>query len=284
MSKKEINIKKSLYKGIQIIKLNSTSAELDAEVLLSYVLSKDKEWLFSNINKAVSRNIYNKYIRLCRKRAGGMPIAYLTGSKEFFGLDFKITKDTLIPRPETEELVDICISKINKLKTREPKIKIADIGTGCGCIAIAIQKKFPKTEIIATDISNKALKIAKLNNRAHKTNIKWQRGDLLRPLKNKTFNIIVANLPYLPETEYNNRHILQDPPLSLYSGADGLKLFVKMINQVEKYKIKTKYILCELDPRNITKASKLATNKFPTTSIEIKKDLAGRMRFLIISF
>jgi release factor glutamine methyltransferase len=167
------------------------SPELDGEVLLSFVLKKPKEYLFAHPKKQVDPKSEKAYLRLINNRLLGWPVAYLTKHKEFFGLDFYVDKNVLIPRPETEGLVELVLGS---LKIENRKLKILDIGTGSGCIIISLAKSLynlqPKTYNLfyASDISRQAIKIARKNAKTHKTKVAFGVGNLLKPWGDENFD------------------------------------------------------------------------------------------------
>jgi release factor glutamine methyltransferase len=176
-----------------------------------------------------------------------VPIAYLTHHKEFFDLDFVVNKNVLIPRPQTEILVEEILKNKN-IKT------IADIGTGSGCIAVALAKNRPHWQVYATDVSAPALRVARANAKKNHVKINFKKGDLIKPLKNIMLDAVVANLPYLPnklKTHLNTpetRGLKFEPARALFSGPDGLDLLKKFFQQLEEREQKPKYIYLEFDP------------------------------------
>jgi release factor glutamine methyltransferase len=162
------------------LKKTSSSPILDIELLLTKILKKPKEYLFEYPEKNLTNSQLKKFKKLFNKRAKGEPVAYLLSHKEFYNLDFKVNKNVLIPRPETEILVEEVLIYIKKNKTH----LIFEIGVGSGAIIISLAKQIKKTEFFATDISLKALNIAKQNAKFHKTKIKFFKGDLLEPIQN----------------------------------------------------------------------------------------------------
>lgn len=264
-------------------KIKTQTSYLDTEVLLSFVLKKSKEFIFTNPDQKLTKPQEKKFVNLVKRREKFEPIAYLIGKKEWFDLDFFVDKNVLIPRPETEMIVEETL-KIAANK----KLTIADIGTGSGCIAITLNKKLPQTKIYATDISSLALKIAKKNNKFHKTNVKFYRGNLLEPIKAKKLDLIVANLPYGSTKIWKNFTLEQktsltyEPKLALYTENYGLAKYEELFKQITKFKLSPKYILVEIDPDQSLKIKSLIKQNFPQTSIEIKKDLARLDRICII--
>ena len=223
---------------------------------------------------------------MIKRRENHEPLAYILGHKEFYSLDFKVTRDTLIPRPETEHLVE----EIIKLKSKNKNI--VDIGTGSGNIIIALANNIKaKNNYYGIDISSRALNIAKHNAKINKVDkvIKFYKSDLLnnrlllKEIKNRN-TIIVANLPYLSETIYNSTS--QDvknfePKSALLSGKDGLGHYEKLFKQINKLlsiKYKIKNIISEISPEQKSKVEKLAKKYFPSCRIIFFKDLSGRWR------
>jgi|BioPla2DNA2_1021312.scaffolds.fasta_scaffold00127_37 release factor glutamine methyltransferase len=283
----------------------------ETEILMAFLLKKEKEFILTHPELAVPKNIYQKYKKLEKERLAGWPIATLIGHKEFYGLNFFINKDVLVPRPETEIMVE---EIINIIKNKQNKLILIDLGTGSGAIIISVahesKKMFPgkyqKNIFRALDISLPALRIAKknaiLNKQAKK--IKFLSGNLLEPLINKKdFNdfsnhelIIAANLPYLtPSQVKNSPSIKKEPKIALVAGPDGLKYYRELFKQLKEIKKvfrqdksfsnrfkKPITLLCEIDPSQ-TKSIKILTQKyFPSAKLTIKKDLAQKNRLAII--
>src|SRR3989344_5687482 len=181
-------------------KVDATSAILEAEVLLSAVLNQSKEFILTNPQLKITKAQEKKYKSLIKRREKFEPVAYLTREKEFYGLNFQVNKNVLIPRPETELLVEEIINEIKKseiwnlksLPVQTGKIVIVDVGTGSGAIAIALKKHLPPTKIIATDNSLAALKVARNNAKLNKVKIQFIYSDLISKVKDK-IDIIAAN-------------------------------------------------------------------------------------------
>jgi release factor glutamine methyltransferase len=288
-------------KFLQIIR-NSPLPPKEIEILLSFLLDKNRESLLAHPEIEISQALYKKFKKLEKKRLNGWSIAVLIGQKEFYGLNFKVDKNVLVPRPETELMIEE-ILKLNK--NNESNLNLIDVGTGSGAIIITCAQifknlspvQYKKTNFWAIDISNLALRVAKQNAKLNYQGekIKFVHGNLLTPLNKKLkFNwlsgekfIIAANLPYLtPQQIKFAPSIKKEPRLALVAGRDGLKYYqalfkqLKTLNSVNKLKID---ILCEIDPKQ-TSAIKLIIKKYsPTGNIKIKKDLAGKNRLIIIS-
>lgn len=214
------------------------------------------------------------------------PKQYARGWTEFYKLKFNLTPDVLIPRPETELLIDETIHLINHELTNQ--LTILDIGTGSGCIAIALAKNLFSVRIIATDISTKALKVAQLNAKIHQVENKVQflKGDLLSCYVEKP-DIIVANLPYIPtqRISYLDPSVKDfEPKIALDGGEDGFELYRKLFSQMKEKNIIPKYLICEIDYTHEELAYREVLRYFPKTEVEVKKDLAKKQRILVIKF
>jgi len=274
---------------------------LEAEILLSHILKKNREFLFTHPEKELTAGQVKNYKKLIVRRSAGEPIAYLTGQKEFYDLNFFVNKNVLIPRPETELMVEEAVSLISQISYRKSPHVIVDVGTGSGCIIITLAKilksKLPITnyQLLDIDISKPTLAVAKKNAKLHKVDkkIKFIHGNLLKPiLKNCRLPIadcrliILANLPYLtPFQIKSSLTIKYEPKKALDGGRDGLKHYKKLFGQV-KWLVKLKAapisLFCEIDPGQVKKIKKLAQSELPKAKIQIVKDLAGRNRLVII--
>lgn len=273
--------------------------QLDAQLLLAHVIKKSREFVIANSDHLITRSLYHQITKLFTQRAQGIPLAYLTGHKEFFGLDFVVNKAVLIPRPETEILVEYVINKIRNQKTENRNLKLVDVGTGSGCIPISIAKTMDQwingsIQFYATDISKKALKTAKQNAKEYGIKIKFFQGNLLDPIiNNSTIDqwhngsiIITANLPYLTEEQFKNEPSIQhEPKQALVAKKDGLALYEQLLKQIKQ--IVTCYVVCvtcfmEIDPSQTNQIRALIQTYLPTAKIQIKKDLAGRDRVVCI--
>ncbi len=268
---------------LQILQ-KSSLPQKEVEILLSFLLKKSREYLLTHPETEISKNVYKEFKKLEKKRLANWSIAVLIGQKEFYGLDFKVNKHVLVPRPETEMIID----EIAQLMVKEPLI--IDLGTGSGAIITSLAKniKLNGAKFMAVDISASALKIAKENAKFNGVNkkIKFYKGNLLLPiLKSLTGQnlIIAANLPYLTKEQITNSpSIKREPRLALDGGKDGLKYYQTLFKQLKKVNYKSLYLFLEIDPGQTKKIKQLATPFFPGSSLEIKKDLAGLNRFVII--
>ena len=223
--------------------------------------------------------------KLIQRRISHEPTAYITGHKEFFGIDFEVSPDTLIPRPDTELLVEKAIELVNK---RFPKsCLIADIGTGCGAIAIALALNLPLVKIYATEISASALEVAESNCRKHRVfdRVRLLRGDLLEPLP-EPVQLIVANLPYISESELPKLPLeisMFEPQLALAGGKDGLTQIRRLISQAGSKLVNGGAVLLEIGYDQGQVVKDLAWKYFPSAEVSLATDLSGLDRVVTIA-
>jgi len=206
------------------------SANLDAEILLSLVLQKPKEYLYTHPEHRLTKEQLKQFNKLIKRRIDHEPIAYLIGQKEFYGLKFIVNKHVLVPRPESEKIIDEALKIIKSIfPINDQRLTICDIGTGSGCLIISLAKELQKLkkidsfELIATDISKKALKVAKANAAIHQVDkyINFINCYLLKPLKNQKIDLIIANLPYLSKDDVKNQvSIKKEPKKALIGNYD----------------------------------------------------------------
>ncbi len=252
--------------------------DVEADLLLGHVLKQSKEFLYLHPAQKLTAPQKANFERITKKRQAGMPAAYLLGYKYFYGLKFKVNRNVLIPRPETEWLVDETLGMIKRrLRTNPTKaLRILDVGTGSGCIAISIAKNVDprKVKIYATDISLGALTVAKENARENKVKVKFSEHNLLSDVKGK-FDVIIANLPYVPISDYQhlNTNLKYEPKNALTDDSENFILIQRLLSQASK-KLSTKgKLMLEIDP----KAAVLFTNY---SQVIITKDMHGLNRFI----
>lgn len=210
----------------------------------------------------------------------GEPVQYIVGSVNFYGNELKVSKDVLIPRFETEELVEKTIQKIKKKFEKE--INIVDIGTGSGCIAITLKKEFSNYKVDAVDISKSALKIAMENAEKQNTEIQFIEGNLLEPLKKK-YDVLISNPPYIdPEEEIMEIVKNNEPAIALYAKNQGLYYYEQILKGANKVMQSNCLLAFEIGYKQGQKLKALAQTYFKNATITIEKDLQGKERFLFI--
>lgn len=226
-----MDVSKCLSFGVSVLK-----NPLEAEVLLAFLLDKPREFLLAHPEEAVHEEKMRAFESCVRKREQGIPLAYLTHHKEFYGLDFYVDERVLIPRPETELLVDLGIKYYEQFGIKDGTI--LDIGTGSGNIAIALAQYLSDSKIIASDISSDALEVAKKNAQTHDVSkrIQFLQSDLLSNI-NIEVDGIVANLPYIGTEKFNfveNNVKRFEPNIALFGGEDGLQIYDRLFSQIIK--------------------------------------------------
>ncbi|MBX4187141.1 MAG: peptide chain release factor N(5)-glutamine methyltransferase [Candidatus Doudnabacteria bacterium] len=259
--------------GIKKLSTISTSPALDSEVLLSHVLDKTKEYLLTNPNKMVDPKLEKKFLTLLSRRLLGWPVAYMAKSKEFYKHKFYVDKRVLIPRPETEGLIELVLKYVKNKPQR-----ILDIGTGSGNIIISLAKALGKRfNYFASDISPKAIAVAKKNAKLHQVKIKFADGNLLEPWGKQKFDVIVANLPYLAKLVDQSTKF--EPIGALVAAKRGLKLYEELFKQISFRQLSPSAIFLEIGRDQGLAIKKLAQKILPAYEAKVYKDLSGRNRY-----
>ncbi len=205
----------------------------DAELLLAHALQRPRGWLFAHAQDAVDAEAAARFDGLLQRRIAGEPVAYLIGSQGFWTLDLAVTPATLIPRPETELLVELALARIPP----DVAVRIADLGTGSGAIALAIAKERPRAHVIATDASHDALEVARANaQRNGIANVEFREGDWFAPLAGETFDLIASNPPYIAEGDphLDEGDLRYEPDSALSSGIDGFDALRNIVRDAPK--------------------------------------------------
>lgn len=260
-------------------KLKTAEAGYEAQLLLQHVLNVNRAWLIAHENDALQPNIHAAFEALLNRRLAGEPMAYILGSREFFGLDLLVTPDTLIPRPDTETLVEAALAKI----LNNTNLSIVDLGTGTGAIALAIAKNCPQVSITAVDASNAALEVAKKNaQNLNIHNVEFVLSNWFNNLSNQRFDVIVSNPPYIEE---NDDHLTQgdlrfEPISALASGADGLDDIRQIIENCLVYLKPQGWLMMEHGYNQADQVADLMAQS-GLNNIETIQDLGGNNRVTI---
>lgn len=271
---------------VRLAPLTDTPA-LDASVLLAHILGKSRTWVMAHPELTLTADQQKQLEASLIRLENGEPFPYVPGQWEFFGMEFDITPDVLIPRPETELLVEKAIAWMQKSKVRRT---VADVGTGSGIIAIAIAANVPDARILATDISPAALQVAQTNARKFRVDdrIRFVECDILPPHPHSLsteehFDLLCANLPYIPTATLRSLPVYgREPTLALDGGADGLDLFRKLMRRAPEWMAPNSLILLEIEATLGIQALNLACDMFSRAEIHLHKDLTGRDRLLEI--
>jgi len=248
-------------------------ASLEAELLLRHTLKLDRAALYTEPDRLLTKRQEENYRQFIERRLQGEPSAYITGHREFFGLDFFVNKNVLIPRPETELLVEQTILRAGNYQNPV----IVDVGTGCGAIAVSLAVHLPQAKIYAIDISPAALQVARRNYRKHKVGnkITFLAGDLLEPLPAPA-DIIAANLPYVLTTDVPKVNTSGfEPMLALDGGVDGMDVIKRLILQAKDKLQPGGCLLMEIGMGQSKATADLLESIYPTAKIDIVPDLSG---------
>ncbi len=256
-----------------LIASNIEDASLESELLLGHTLNINRVQLYLDLNHELSSKQEKTFQNLVKRRLNHEPTAYITEHREFYGLDFYVNPEVLIPRPESELLVEKAVS----LAQNDSVSTIADIGTGCGAVAISLALNLPQAKIYATDISAPALKVALVNCQKHGVvnRVCLLQGNMLNPLPGPV-GLIVANLPYVKKGE-----VLRvspagfEPLLALNGGSDGLQKIRQLCRQVSNKLHPTGYLLLEIGQGQARTVVTLLHSLFPSAKIEVASDLGG---------
>lgn len=265
---------------------------IEADLLLAHTLRVDKEYLYLNPKEILTKAATTKYQELCRKRKEGVPAAYLLGNKYFHDLKFKVTEDVLIPRPESEWLVEQAVEytwkQIKKQKAGSGKRtwSILDMGTGSGCLIISTAKQLEgrRLDLVAADISAPALTIARQNANYHNVKINFIKSDLFNKVKGG-FDIIFANLPYVPRKSFKKlgESLKYEPAIAIATNDDTWEVYKKFFAQAIKHINPGALILLEIDPLQKAGLEKEIKKWMPHAKITFAKDIRGLWRSVAIT-
>lgn len=274
-------IQKALHYGRSQLHHTSPSPDLDARLLLQFVLGQPHTYLIAYGERPLTPPQIEQYQALLKRAQQSEPIPYIIGEAPFYGFTFRVTPDVLIPRPETEQLVEMVLA----WAAPRSAIEIVDVGTGSGCIAITLAHHLPQARVTAVDISATALAIARDNaHRLTRQPITFREGSLLSPVAHKA-DLIVANLPYITDGEWtmlDDGVKLHEPALALRGGADGLMSIHALLQQAGAKLNPGGAIFLEIGWRQGTAVTQLASTLFPTATVTLTTDFAGHDRIVII--
>lgn len=314
-----MDIRTAMKQGLaQLRDAQVPSYTLAAELLLLYVLSRDRTWIYSHPEEEISVANAERYSALIRRRAAGEPTQHLTGKQEFWGLEFEVTPDVLIPRPETEHVIEVALDRLAVRELRAGRrqllsgegLRIADVGTGSGCIAIALAKELPAAAFVATDISPAALTIARRNAERHNSasRIQFLECHLLNGLsyraarpaaqglgskssrhessvtshQSRPFDLIVSNPPYVGRREAATlmREVREhEPEIALYGGEEGYEIYADLIAQSGKSLLRNGILVLELGHNSLPAVQPLF-DESTWGKVGVTNDLAGIPRVL----
>jgi len=298
-----MDVRTALKEGIARLRSAEVPSDtLAAELLLMHALGRDRTWLYTNSEHALDPGEAERYFSLVARRAAGEPTQYLTGKQEFWGLEFEVTPAVLIPRPETEHVVEVALERLGergiKINMRtgapSPALLIADVGTGSGCLAIALAHELPHAEIVATDISAPALEVARRNAARHEVvrRIKFLETNLLDGVLHESpatshqsplFDVVVSNPPYISEadapglpTEIRDH----EPHAALFGGTTGTEIYARLIEQSGRLLRPGGVLVLELGYNSADEVRKMFHVERCWANVSITNDLAGIPRVI----
>jgi release factor glutamine methyltransferase len=296
--KTPMDVRGALRTGIsQLRDKQVASYTLAAELLLLHVLGRDRAWLYAHPEEPINSERLDRFLSLIARRANGEPTQHLTGKQEFWSLEFEVTPDVLIPRPETEHVIEVALDRLalRELRAGRPQktngegFLIADIGTGSGCLAIALTRELPLATIYASDISPAALVVAHRNAVRHgaEKRIRFLESDLSRPLaadgaNESAFDLVVSNPPYIPRRDVNTlaREVRDhEPAVALYGGEEGYELYAGLIALARRYLKPGGIFVAELGHDSLPAVQPLLDGP-QWTAVGVSNDLAGIPRVI----
>jgi release factor glutamine methyltransferase len=265
----------ALLQGTKLFEEDSIAApRLTAEVLLAHALNRERQYLYAHPEEELTEVAWIHYGRYLHQRLQGKPTQYITGRQEFYGRDFRVTPDVLIPRPETEHLVEAA------LKHMKPGDAVLDVGTGSGAIAITLALE-GGTQVHATDISTAALRIASENARKLQASVSFLAGDLVSCFADSTFDLIASNPPYVPKTDHPSlqREVRDyEPEVALFGGLTGLAIYERLIPEAQRVLRPGGWLLFELGYNSLEPVRAMLGSEW--SEITVQADLAGLPRVL----
>ena len=273
-------LRDAMDKITQQLTASSDSARLDAELLISTIVQQSRAWLYAHLEQPLSDEDQSQLKQLITRRSQGEPMAYILGYKEFWGLKFKVTPDVLIPRPETEHLLEWILVNFSETSS----LLAADLGVGCGAIALSLAVERSSWRIDATDQSTSALEIAKQNASTHNVlNVNFYQGTWCDALPQKNYALLVSNPPYIPDNDPHLQQLSYEPAQALRSGTDGLDAIREIINQAPDYLAPAGYLALEHGYNQAREVAKLF-RKNGFSNIQCHFDLSNQPRFTTANY
>jgi release factor glutamine methyltransferase len=298
-----MDVRAALKEGIARLRATKVPSDtLAAELLLMHALGRDRTWLYTNPEHPLDAVTAEKYFALIARRSAGEPTQYLTGKQEFWALEFDVTPAVLIPRPETEHVIEVALERLGERGIRinmktgapSPTLHIADVGTGSGCIAVALAHELPHAKIIATDISVPALAVARHNATRHQVadRIEFVEADLFERVSHESritiresqlFDVIVSNPPYIAHTDAASLPAEvrdHEPHSALFGGPGGVEIYSRLIQQSGARLKPGGFLVLELGYDSATAVRKMFHMEHCWANISITDDLAGIPRVI----
>jgi release factor glutamine methyltransferase len=275
-----VTLREALHSAISRLAAASVpSPPLNAELLLMFTLECDRAYLHAHPERKLSADEQSRYDLALADRERGVPAQYITGHQEFWGMDFIVTPAVLIPRPETEHVIETVLERARVGRAPSPAalLRIVDVGTGSGCIALALAKEFPQAEIHATDISSAALEIARANaaRLQFESRVQFHQTDLLQGFEREEFDLVVSNPPYVGESEEDQVQLdvrKYEPRNAVFAGATGLEVIERLIPQARRSLKPGGWLVIEISGTIAEQARELLSG---WNDVQVMKDLQG---------
>lgn len=255
------------------------------EILLRHYLSWDRTKLFSNLQEIVEPSIFNQFQESVHAHALGKPIQYIIGKEEFYGRSFYVNEEVLIPRPETEELVYGALERISRIFDNRNGLRVLDVGTGSGAIAISMKLECQQLEMTASDISLESLAVAKKNADNLNADVEFIQGDLLQPFisSREKFDVIISNPPYIPHRDKETMSEIvtnHEPHRALFAGEEGLDIYIRFMKELPQVVKNQALIGFEVGVGQSQSVQNLLLEAFPNAKVEIVFDINGKDRMV----
>lgn len=281
-----MKVRELLLQITQLLSDNLTpDRQIESEVLLRHVLGMERADFFAALAERISSRQCDQVRKLAQRRLDGEPLAYIVGHREFYGLDLVVNPHVLIPRQETELLVECVLEHCSNQEITKD-LRIADIGTGSGAIAIAIAANLPKAQLLATDCDPNALAVAEINRRKHilEQSIHLCQGDLLNAL-DAPVDVIVSNPPYIRTEEISllAPEVRREPVHALDGGPDGLDVIRRLFRQAPAFIKQGGRMLIEIAPEQLEAVLQLGREEFSSAEVSFRRDMLGLPRVVIVS-
>ena len=260
---------------------HSDTAALDAQTLLAHLTGQSRAWVLAHPEAQLTADQTQRLIEAVERLRRGEPLPYVLGEWAFFGRFFFVTPAVLIPRPETELLIETALAW---LQHRSTPARVVDVGTGSGVIAVTLAVERPDLTVVATDRSHAALRVARSNARRHSVaeRLRWVRGDLLAPFHGP-WDLVCANLPYIPSARLAHLRVARyEPWRALDGGPDGLRPRCRLLAQARRQMAPQGALLLEIGADQGRAATQIAQQTFPQAEVQVRQDLAGHDRLLVI--